>query len=159
MVTNKTAVLIAAACEVGGLLGSLPEEKVAALRGFGLELGTAFQLTDDCLDYIADEEEFGKAVGNDLAEGKITLPMLHTISSCSEDERERLAAIIGKDEPDGADLAFVMGLIGKYDGIEVTRKRALARVEAAKASLGVFEPSDDRAAMEEVADFVVTRRL
>ena len=87
------------------------------------------------------------------------MPMLHTISSCSEDERERLAAIIGKDEPDGADLAFVMGLIGKYDGIEVTRKRALARVEAAKASLGVFEPSDDRAAMEEVADFVVTRRL
>jgi octaprenyl-diphosphate synthase len=159
VVTNKTAVLIAAACEVGGLLGNLSEEKVAALRRFGLELGTAFQLTDDCLDYIADEEEFGKAVGSDLAEGKITLPMLHTIGKCAKDERGRLADIICKEEPDGDDLAFVMGLIGKYGGIAVTRERALARVNAAKASLAVFEPSSDRAALEEVADFVVTRRL
>ena len=79
VVEKKTAVLISAACAVGGILADAPEAKVEALTRFGMRLGMAFQITDDTLDYVAVEDEFGKAIGMDLKEGKITLPLIRTL--------------------------------------------------------------------------------
>ncbi len=159
VVVGKTAVLLAAACEVGGILGGIEEEKITALETFGMELGIAFQLTDDCLDYVASEEEFGKTVGTDLAEGKITMPLIHTLGFCSDEERSRVADIIEKEDLPSEDLVFVMELIAKHDGIEATKRKALERVSKAKAQLDLFGPSPYKDALLGVADYVVVRRL
>lgn len=159
VVINKTAVLLAAACQVGGLLGGLDGEKIKALYDFGMELGIAFQLTDDCLDYIAEEREFGKAVGADLAEGKITLPLIHTVARINEEEKNLVREIIEKDEIAPDDLAFITGLIKTHDGIGRARGKALERIRSGKESLLVFPPSVEREAMLSLADYVVARKL
>lgn len=159
VVINKTAVLLAAACEVGGLLGGQPEERVKALYSFGMELGIAFQLTDDCLDYVAEEKEFGKAVGTDLNEGKITMPLIHAIGLCTPEELSEVGRVVEAVEVSEEDLALIMGLIKKYDGIGAARDRALERVAKAKAHLDLFPPSENRDALIHIADYVITRRL
>ncbi|MFU8858647.1 MAG: polyprenyl synthetase family protein [Deferrisomatales bacterium] len=157
VVVNKTAVLLAAACEIGALLGDAPEREVAALRGYGMEVGIAFQLMDDCLDYVADESAFGKEVGTDLAEGKITLPLIHALRQCERGEREAVRAVLDKDAVAPEDLVAVTRLIEKFGGIAFTRAQAQGRVARAKELLGGFPPSPEREALEAVADYVVTR--
>jgi octaprenyl-diphosphate synthase len=157
VVTNKTAVLLAAACEIGGLLGGVSESEVSALRGYGMEVGIAFQLMDDCLDYVAEESVFGKEVGTDLAEGKVTLPLIHALRRCAPAERELVRSVLEKDCVTPEDLQGVIGLIEKFGGIELTRTQAQERVARAKGLLGCFPPVPERDALEAVADYVVTR--
>ncbi len=158
VVRNKTAVLIAAACEVGGILGGAGEEQEKALHEFGMELGIAFQFMDDALDYVADQAEFGKAKGHDLEEGKVTLPLIHALRQCSEQERERLAEIVELEELSDEDLAYVVSLIDSYDGIGYTRQRSKELVEKAKGHLAGFPESPEKAALFELADYAVSRR-
>ena len=94
VVTNKTAVLISAACQVGAILGGSSPERERALADFGLNLGIAFQLMDDILDYISADEELGKTIGKDLSEGKITLPLIHTLRTCSPEDKKFLVQVI-----------------------------------------------------------------
>ncbi|HSH69986.1 MAG TPA: polyprenyl synthetase family protein [Deferrisomatales bacterium] len=158
VVINKTAVLIAAACEIGGLLGGVGEERTRALQRYGLEVGIAFQLMDDCLDYVAEGEAFGKAVGTDLNEGKITLPLIHAMRHCSAAERAFVQGVVEREEPLAAgELLRVQELIGAYDGIEFTREQARRRIAAAKAELAGFPACPEREALQVVADYVVTR--
>jgi len=159
VVRSKTAVLMAAACQCGGLLAEVDEERESALREVGMELGIAFQFMDDALDYIADQEEFGKARGQDLAEGKMTLPLIETLRNCRSEERERVAAIIEQDELEEADLGYVIDLINRYDGITYTRSRAAELVASAKKRLDIFPPSPDRDALCRLADYVVGRSM
>lgn len=160
VVINKTAVLLAAACQVGGILGGLEEEKIAALYQFGMELGIAFQLTDDCLDYVAEEKEFGKAVGTDLTEGKITMPLIHAINHATPEERARITEIVEKEEellPE--DLSWAMDLIKRYDGIGAANLRAMERIEKAKGLLAPFPDTPEKEALLSIADYVVARKL
>lgn len=158
VVINKTAVLIAAACEIGGLLGGVGEERTQALRRYGLELGIAFQLMDDCLDYVADGAAFGKAVGTDLNEGKITLPLIHAMRHCAAAEREFVREVVERETPLAeAELARVQALIHTHDGIGFAREQARARIAAAKAELAAFAPCREREALYVVADYVITR--
>jgi octaprenyl-diphosphate synthase len=157
VVTNKTAVLLAAACEIGGLLGGAGDDRIAALRGYGMELGVAFQLLDDCLDYVGDQEAFGKEVGIDLAEGKITLPLIHALRQCTPEERALVQAALDKDEISPEDLQGVSRLIASYGGIDFTRAQARERIARAKALLACFPPCVEREALEAVADYVVNR--
>ncbi|MBE0617557.1 MAG: polyprenyl synthetase family protein, partial [Proteobacteria bacterium] len=157
VVTNKTAVLLAAACEIGGLLGRAPDDRVAALRDYGMEVGIAFQLMDDCLDYVGDQSAFGKEVGTDLAEGKITLPLIHALRQCTPEERGFVQAVLDKDTVPPADLEGVLRLIQAYGGIAFTRAQAERRVGVAKERLSCFPPCPERAALETVAEYVVTR--
>lgn len=158
VVENKTAILIAAACRVGGILGQIDREREEALAAFGLELGIAFQLMDDALDYIADQDEFGKTKGHDLAEGKMTLPLIHAVQQCTAEERARVGEILDGEDLADADLAFVIGLIDRYRGIDYTRNRARELVDSAKARLGAFPPGAARDALLTLADYVVNRR-
>lgn len=158
VVRNKTAVLIAAACQCGGILGEVGGQKESALAEFGMDLGIAFQFMDDSLDYVADQSEFGKAPGHDLAEGKVTLPLIHALRGCSPAERERVAGILEMEELETDDLAFVVSLIVRADGIGYTRQRAKALVERAKEKLAFFPASPEKEALFELADYVVSRR-
>lgn len=159
VVRNKTAVLIAAACRCGGILGGVDEEKQKVLGEFGMNLGIAFQFMDDSLDYVAEESEFGKAKGHDLAEGKVTLPLIHALRHASDSERERVATILEQEELLPDDLGFVAALIGRTGGIEYTRRRARELVDEAKDKLlPLFPGGPEREALFELSDYVVSRR-
>jgi len=158
VINNKTAVLIAAACQVGGILGGVPADQEQALHDFGMELGVAFQFMDDALDYIADQNEFGKERGHDLYEGKVTLPLIHALRHCSAEERREIGRIVELDDLAAEDLQTVCQIIDRYEGIEHTRQRALEMVAAAKERLTLFPPSEAKEALFELADYVVTRR-
>lgn len=157
VVRDKTAILIAAACRVGAILGEVTREKEEALAAFGMDLGVAFQLMDDALDYVADEAEFGKARGHDLAEGKMTLPLIHALTQSSPEECQRVAGIIEQDDLPDDGLRYVLQLIDRYRGIEYTRETATELIAAAKDRLKVFDDTVERDALETVADYVVSR--
>jgi len=157
VVRNKTAILIAAACRVGAILGESSPEKEEALAEFGMELGIAFQLMDDALDYVAEEADFGKAQGHDLEEGKMTLPLIHALRLCSSDERDRVATIVDAEQLSDDGLAYVLGLINQYGGIDYTRDRAAQMVTSAKKKLQIFADVSERDALETVADYVISR--
>jgi octaprenyl-diphosphate synthase len=157
VVRSKTAILMSAACEAGAVLGNSSPEKRKALSDFGMGLGIAFQLMDDTLDYIATEEEFGKSIGHDLEEGKITLPLIHALRNCSAAEREIIAAVIEKDEMTLEDFRDVSGLVKRYGGIDYTIAAARKHIERCADHLSVFGSSPAGEAMLGLAEYVVTR--
>lgn len=158
VVSNKTAVLISAACQIGGILGQAPMEKEKALAEFGLNLGIAFQLMDDTLDYTAEEETLGKAIGKDLDEGKITLPLIYTLRTCSPAERGRLVEIIKEPNRRQPDLKYVMKTVRDCGGIDYTAKCAEEFVAKARSFLSLFPPSREKQALLDLADYTVRRK-
>lgn len=157
VVRDKTAILIAAACQVGGVLADTDEARELALREFGLEIGIAFQLMDDALDYVADVADFGKERGHDLFEGKMTLPLICAYSRASAAEKEEIARIIDAEELSDEDLNYTCELIDRHGGIAYTRKRAADRIELAKRQLELFPDCEARRALYTLADYVVSR--
>lgn len=157
VVVCKTAVLLAAACQAGAIIGSASPRQEAALAAFGMDLGIAFQLMDDTLDYVADEKEFGKNIGHDLEEGKITLPLIETLRRCSTDERELISEIVAKEEFEQDDFDRVFAIVSRYGGIEYTISKAQQYIASAKSHLEIFNDSPVRAALFSLADYVVTR--
>ncbi len=159
VVRNKTAVLLSAASRCGALLGACPPEQEEALSAYGMDLGIAFQFMDDALDYVADQDAFGKECGHDLLEGKVTLPLIHTLKRCNAEERKRIAAIIEQETLPEEDLKYIVGLIHSYDGIDYTRDRAKLLIESAKGHLALFADCPAKEAMLRLADYVVSRNL
>ncbi len=157
VVKNKTAVLISAACQVGGILAAVSKEREEALAVYGMNLGIAFQLMDDCLDYISNDEDLGKAVGNDLKEGKVTLPLIHALENSSPVEQEMVREVIEGDEISDEQLTSVTDLIKRHDGIAYTIDSARRYVSDSGKQLEIFEPNIERAALAAVADYVVER--
>jgi octaprenyl-diphosphate synthase len=113
MIEMKTAALFAAATELAAALNKQDDATVAAMRDFGLKLGTAYQIYDDCLDLVGDEKTVGKTLGTDLAKGKLTLPMLNLLSGATEAQREKLRRRLLKGEP--MDTTILAG-IADYEG-------------------------------------------
>lgn len=157
VVRSKTAILLSAACEVGAILGGTEPELRQALADYGMDLGIAFQLMDDTLDYTASQEEFGKSIGHDLEEGKITLPLIHTLKQCSEEERDFIASVVDKELLSDEDFAQVLELVQRYGGIEHTVLSAREHVALCRKHLEKFPPSATRDAMADLAEYVVTR--
>jgi len=157
VVRSKTAILMSAACEAGAILGKVSPEKQRLLADFGMDLGIAFQLMDDTLDYIATEEQFGKSIGHDLEEGKITLPLIHTLRHCSEEERTIIAAVIEKDEMSLDDFRDVSGLVKRYGGIDYTVDLARNYIAGCTAHLADFGQSQVKDALLELSDYIITR--
>jgi len=157
VVICKTAVLLAAACEAGAIIGGATAEQEAALAAFGMDLGIAFQLMDDTLDYVADEKEFGKSIGHDLEEGKITLPLIQALKKCSAAERELVGDIVAKEELEDGDFDQVYALVTRFGGIDYTVNRAKEYIASAKSRMEIFADSPVRSAMFRLADYVVTR--
>lgn len=157
VVKGKTAILISAACQAGGILGKATDEREQALADFGMELGIAFQLMDDLLDYTASEEQFGKNIGHDLEEGKITLPLIHTLQRCTPAECELIAEVVVKEVLEEADVRAVSDLVHAHGGITYAARRAADYVAASKSRLDVFPDNPAKQALLELADYVVSR--
>lgn len=158
VVRSKTAALFSATCRCGAILGQLPSDREEDLAAFGMDLGVAFQLVDDALDYVADQNESGKLLGRDLAEGKMTLPLIYALRCCLEDERQKVSAIFAKDDLHADDLGFVQSLINRYDGIGYTHRQASFYVSRAGARLAGFPDSPARQALAELAESAIHRR-
>ncbi len=157
VIEKKTAILISAACAIGALLAQAPEKEVEALTKFGMRLGAAFQLTDDTLDYVAREDDFGKTIGMDLKEGKITLPLIKTFKQCTPDEKTRIERAV---EDFGEDaVREISSLIDTYGGIDYSLEKAKRLVEEGKAFLDIFDDTTPRAALLAIADYVIQREM
>jgi len=157
IITQKTASFMSACCRIGALLGGLPPAQTEALTRYGLDIGIAFQISDDALDFTADQARLGKAIGADLREGKRTLPLIAMLERVEPAEAERVRAALRHRTLEAADIADIRRLVLEHDGVEYARARALAFAQAAKADLEAFAPSDERETLALVADFVVDR--
>ncbi len=156
VVTAKTAVLFASACELGAVVSEKTEQE-AALRNFGMDIGIAFQLIDDALDYIADETILGKAVGDDFREGKITLPVILAYASGSSEEKAFWIRTLGDLEQTHDDLTKAITLLEKHQSITKTIAMAESYCEKSRQSLNAFPPSLSRAALFDLVDFCASR--
>ena len=157
IIEYKTASLLAASCRLGGIIGNVPEEKKEALARFGRNLGIAFQVADDTLDYVADRRRLGKSLGKDLREGKITLPLLHLLQNSPKKEKARLKKIVSGDKFLQKDLAYVISLMEERGSIRYALERAQEYANRAKKDLSVFNDSLHRQSLYTVADYVVRR--
>ncbi len=160
VIERKTAVLFAAATELGGILGGLPDAQVAALREYGMQLGYAFQIADDLLDYISDADTLGKNIGDDLAEGKPTLPLIYALecaqsNSASSDQAKSLRHAIEQGGLESLDL--IIAAIRESGALDRTHERALKHAQAARDTLDVLPPSAYRDALATLADYSVQR--
>jgi octaprenyl-diphosphate synthase len=157
VIQGKTAALFAAACEVGAVIADRPAHEQAGLSLFGMNLGIAFQLVDDALDYAANEATLGKTVGDDFREGKVTLPVLAAYQAGNEPERAFWRRAIEDGTQDEGDLDRAMHLMAERGAIEATLARAHGFAIAARGALAVFPDCPIRRILADVADFTVSR--
>jgi octaprenyl-diphosphate synthase len=157
VIKGKTAALFVAACQVGAVVAERPAAEEQGLAEYGMNLGIAFQLVDDALDYAADQETLGKTVGDDFREGKITLPVLHAYHAGDAEQQAFWRRTIGELEQREDDLPRAMGLMRQHGAIEATLARAGAFADAAKRALAVFPATPMRARLMAVADYTVSR--
>ncbi|HRQ66232.1 MAG TPA: polyprenyl synthetase family protein [Xanthomonadaceae bacterium] len=155
VIERKTAVLFAAATRLGGVLAGVPDDFEQALHAYGLNLGLAFQIADDVLDYTADSETLGKNLGDDLAEGKPTLPVIRALSRMTGDAAGRLRHAI--KEGDTGHLPEIVALIGESGALDYCRERAIRYAETALAALAAIPASPHREAMKVLARYAVGR--
>ena len=157
VVRAKTAELFAAACEVGPALTSRPRDEQAACRSFGMNLGIAFQLVDDALDYGGKAAKLGKNVGDDFREGKITLPVVLSFRRGSETERAFWRRALEQSTATDSDLEHAITLMTKHRAIEDTITRARHYGAIAIDALALFPPSAMKEALEETVEFCIRR--
>ena len=160
VIIGKTGMLIAAACEIGVVCAGGGALERRAMCVYGTELGCAFQMIDDLLDYQGDANKTGKLVGNDLAEGKMTLPLILALHHADKKDRERLLAILADDSVRRHAFDEVYGLIDKYGGFAGTRKRAENSISNAVKQLEIFTERvslRDVAVLQGLAEYVLRR--
>ena len=164
IITDKTALLFSVACQMGATVAGASKAKVKSLRNYGLNFGIAFQLIDDCLDYLPGPGGAGKDWGRDLNEGKVTLPLLHALKLSRISEREQILKLIklrakNSSSPLSASTVHkVRDFILKYRGFEYTREQARIYTELAKAHLLKIQPAKKRKFLEELADTYLNRQ-
>lgn len=154
---NKTAILISSACQTGAIWGKASTAEEEALAQYGLELGIAFQLVDDLMDYTATQKDFGKPVGNDFKEGKITLPLIYTLRVCSDKDKNKINEISKKNQVTDEDFMALSVMINQHGGLEYTQKMARAARDKAKGFLKGFQPDKNQQILVDLADYVVER--
>jgi octaprenyl-diphosphate synthase len=157
VVRAKTAALFAAASRIGAVVADRSAVEEEALDTYGMNLGIAFQLVDDVLDYSAREAEMGKAVGDDFRDGKITLPIILAFRRGSDDERDFWRRTLEEDDQRDDDLARAMELIQRHGALADTIERARHYGAMARDSLAIFPDCDERTILQDVVDFAIER--
>lgn len=157
IITRKTAVLFSAACEIGGRLAEVSEDKIKALKDFGYYLGLGFQMTDDILDYMGNPEITGKKNGTDLFEGKLTLPVIKTLEKADDNEKSIITEMFKKKERNDDDLKILKDIMVKYDIEKISEKTADEYINKSLNSLNIFEDNDYRKALIALALAMVGR--
>ena len=157
IITRKTAVLFSAACEIGGRLAQVSEEKIKALKDFGYYLGLGFQMTDDILDYMGDEKATGKKNGTDLYEGKLTLPVIKLLECVDAAEKNIITDMFSKKERNENDLKTLKDIMEKYKIKDISEKTADEYINKSLSSLDIFNDNDYKKAMIALALAMVGR--
>src|SRR5262249_7867611 len=157
IINAKTAALFSAAAEVGAAIAERPMPEQAALKSYGRNLGVAFQLVDDALDYSGDSAHLGKAIGDDFREGKITLPVILCWRRGSEQERAFWTRTLSEGKIEAGDFERAVHLMKTHGAIEATLERAGSFGALARDALAAVPPGPSRQALHEVVDFCIRR--
>jgi octaprenyl-diphosphate synthase len=159
VIRSKTAELFAAACQIGAVVAGRPSTEEDALFAYGLNLGIAFQLVDDVLDYSALQARLGKTVGDDFREGKITLPVILAYRRGTDEERVFWDRTLEQMEQEEGDLDKAIGLMNQHGALRDTVERARHYGAIARDALGLFPEGEEKAALLDVIDFVIDREF
>ena len=160
VVESKTAALFAAASQVGAMISGMNETQVDALRLYGMNIGVAFQIADDVLDYAADQEKLGKNVGDDFREGKVTLPIVVAYAQSDAQEKEFWQNSVGSEQGGQNDqLEQAMEILTKYNALETSLEKALEFADRASACLKDFPKNEMVEILKDLPRFAVTRQV
>lgn len=159
IIERKTAVLFQGTCRVGALISGVSKEKEDALAGYGFNIGIAFQMVDDLLDYSQNTPALGKKVGADLKEGKLTLPVIYSLKSADATDRIRMEKIIKDKDFSMEDFETLIAIMKKYGGQTYTQKVAQTYVENAKNALEIFKNSTTKEILLTIADYTLARKV
>jgi len=159
IIRRKTAVLIQGACKSGAILAKTAKEKQDALDQYGFHLGMAFQMADDLLDYTASAKELGKNPGADISEGKLTLPLIHSLANASSKDKKWMENFITSSDFSSNLFEKLKEKLYEYRGIEYTDQKARDHVKKAKACLNVFHDCQSRELLCQIADYSIERKV
>ncbi|HZL36040.1 MAG TPA: polyprenyl synthetase family protein [Tepidisphaeraceae bacterium] len=157
IITLKTAALTATCCGLGARFAGAGEERIERMETYGLSLGQAFQIQDDILDLVGEVSTVGKTLGSDIEKGKMTLPMIHFLRTAPPEHRALLRSLL--KSPDGDKVEKIRNLILPSKSITYARDRARQLVDRARSAIADLPDSDARAALDTMAEFVVTRPM
>ena len=157
IINLKTASLFSAATKTGACLAGSNDKEKKALESYGKNLGLAFQIADDALDYYGKDKFFGKEIGKDFFEGKVTLPLIIIFQKGNEEERSFLTEILQKEKRNEDDFSETLSLINKYKAIEASMKRAEYFVNVSYDSLGIFPDTKDKVILQNLTSFSLNR--
>jgi octaprenyl-diphosphate synthase len=157
IINAKTAVLISAACAGGGILSSADEREVRALGKFGQLMGMAFQIMDDLLDYTSNQTVFGKPVGKDIREGKVTLPLIYALEQIEDREKRRIRNLFGQHEPSEEEYQRLIDLVRKNGVLDRVHAEAIKYVDEAALCLDGFPDSPIKENLLELNLFIIER--
>ena len=157
IINMKTAALFAAAAKVGACLGNRSKKEKDALESYGKNLGLAFQIADDALDYFSSKTIFGKEIGKDFYEGKTTLPLIIIFQRGNIEERNFLKEIFKKKKRNEDDFSETLALINKYKAVEASFKRAEYFVNVSYDALGLFQHSEEKKILQNLTEFSLNR--
>ncbi len=157
IINMKTAALFAAATRVGACIGNKSKKEKDALESYGKNLGLAFQIADDALDYFSKKRIFGKEIGKDFYEGKTTLPLIIIFQRSNNEERNLLKEIFKKEKRNEDDFSEILSLINKYKAIQVSLKRAEYFVNVSYDALSIFEDSKEKIILQNLTGFSLNR--
>jgi len=157
VITAKTAVLISAACACGAIISGANPAQEESLSQFGLYAGIAFQLIDDLLDYASSERVFGKPVGKDLREGKMTLPLIYTLSGLDSDERTRVQTLLAGSQATDDDYQAMIERVRRNGALSRIKKEAQAYVDDAAACLSPFLDSEAKMDLIQLSRYIIDR--
>ena len=159
IISSKTAELFAAATKVGAILSEMKTKEKEALEFYGRNLGLTFQIADDTLDYNSELKIFGKNIGQDFYEGKITLPIILLFQKANKDEKETLKKTFSKEVRNQNDLNYTLSLIKKYDIINSCYQKAKHYINLSSNSLSVFKDSEEKNILENLTSFSLSRNF
>ena len=157
VIRRKTAMLFEAACRVSAIIADATDEQERALAEYGFNLGIAFQMADDLFDYTLQTSDFGKEVGADLREGKLTLPLIYALQQARATDRELMIKIVQDQDFSQSDFNILIDLLKKYGGLAYTQNMAASYIETAKRALTVFDASPTKETMLDIADYALAR--
>ncbi len=156
-ISRKTACLMAACCKGGAIVSNATPEQANALYDFGLNLGIAFQIVDDVLDYTGTDEHIGKPTGNDLRQGLITLPLIYSLQSQNNGHSDEIGEILAAKDSNDDRINAIVRWVAQGPGIHAALEEAEQFAQRARNALSIFPPGKDRAVLDELTYFVVAR--
>ncbi|MBW1616903.1 MAG: polyprenyl synthetase family protein [Deltaproteobacteria bacterium] len=154
----KTAVLIEGACKIGAIISDAEQKKIDSIARYGYNIGIAFQMADDLLDYTSDTSVLGKEIGADLKEGKLTLPLIYALNAAEPEDKKKIETIITNKDFSEKNFNMLLKLLHRYKGIDYTRNKAKVHIKIAKKALEIFKDSDTKEILNLIADYSMLRK-